>query len=515
MMRKWRSGVGLIFSLGLVLAMGGVASFGLGGGSVARADSPAFKVTLCHATDADNNPYTRNTVSFNSIADADDVNGHGDHTGPIWVAGDQAEKVKWGDIIPEYYYPTGVPSGSTLHYTGMNWTTAGQAIWNNACNIPGPTPPPTERKAVVVTTTVFDAMTKAVWAGTETAPASAYDTARVVAPSVFPVPTGTVTYVFYSTGNCVSATALGTYHSTVTLAAGAVPNSNTESDLGAGSYSFKAIYSGDGNYLGKASACEPFSVMAPPPAPVIPSIQTACGGSVAIGGLPEGWHLVVEPGDHFYGNGTFPLTLGSYNWQLRDASQNDQNGTGQSGQFTISLCPVTISTTVFDASTNAAWAGTEQTGASAYDTSMVVALSAIPVPTGTVTYTFYTNNTCTGDGTSAGTRTLTAMGLVSKSDPESNLAAGSYAFKATYNGDSYYNSKISECEPFTVAAAQVTPTPSPTPTGGVEAATATATGGVLAATGGSTPDQSFGLFLAGMGFLTMVGGAFAWSRREA
>lgn len=441
MLRKWRSGVGLIFSLGLVLAIGGVASFGLGGGSVARADSPAFKVTLCHATDADNNPYTRNTVSFNSIADADDVNGHGDHTGPIWVAGDRAEKVKWGDIIPEYYYPTGVPGGSTYHYTGMNWTTEGQAIWNNACNIPKPTPPPTEKKAVVVSTTVFDATTKAVWAGTETAPASAYDTARVVPPSVFPVPTGTVTYIFYSSGNCVSANALGTDHSTVTLAAGVVPNSNSESNLGAGSYSFKAIYSGDGNYLGKASVCEPFSVTAVPP----------------------------------------PTKTN-----------------------------VNVSTVVFDAATNKALIDLKlPAGGSVYDTSKVVAPSAIPAPTGTISYTFYENGTCAEDGTAVGT----GLALGTNSSTKGPLEQGNYSFTATYSGDSHYNGKTSACEPFTVAPAQVTPTPSPTPTGSVEAATATPTGGVLAATGSTPLAELLALFLVGFGALAIMT-AVVWRRRR-
>ncbi|HSP08692.1 MAG TPA: Ig-like domain-containing protein, partial [Candidatus Dormibacteraeota bacterium] len=120
---------------------------------------------------------------------------------------------------------------------------------------------------------------------------------------------------------------------------------------------------------------------------------------------------------------------------------------------------VAVITTVFNATTNAAWAGTEQAGASAYDTSRVVAPSAMPVPTGTVTYTFYTNDECAGDGSSAGTKTLTATGTVPISDTKSPLAKGSYAFKATYSGDTKYNSKVSDCEPFTVTEA---PPPSKT-----------------------------------------------------
>jgi hypothetical protein len=49
----------------------------------------------------------------------------------------------------------------------------------------------------------------------------------------------------------------------VTLTAtGAVPNSTKEGPLAAGSYSFQAKYSGDGNYAASASSCTPFSVIA-------------------------------------------------------------------------------------------------------------------------------------------------------------------------------------------------------------------------------------------------------------
>jgi hypothetical protein len=41
-----------------------------------------------------------------------------------------------------------------------------------------------------------------------------------------------------------------------------VPKSNTESNLAAGPYSFQATYSGDANYTGKTSDCEPFTVNA-------------------------------------------------------------------------------------------------------------------------------------------------------------------------------------------------------------------------------------------------------------
>jgi len=69
--------------------------------------------------------------------------------------------------------------------------------------------------------------------------------------------------------------------------------------------------------------------------------------------------------------------------------------------------------------------------------------------TGTVSYTFFTNGTCTGTGTSAGTETLSS-GSVPKSNTESELADGSYSFQASYSGDSNYGGSSSTCETFSV-----------------------------------------------------------------
>src|SRR5439155_1492540 len=72
------------------------------------------------------------------------------------------------------------------------------------------------------------------------------------------VATGTVSYTFFTNGVCSGS---GSSAGTVTLTStGSVPNSNSEGPLAAGSYSFQATYSGDSNYLGSTSPCEPFGV---------------------------------------------------------------------------------------------------------------------------------------------------------------------------------------------------------------------------------------------------------------
>ena len=98
--------------------------------------------------------------------------------------------------------------------------------------------------------------------------------------------------------------------------------------------------------------------------------------------------------------------------------------------FSVAQSGPGTATVVFDAATNTAWAGTEKTGASAYDTATVTGAGGV-TPTGTVTYTFFTNNACTGTGVSAGTVTLTGAGAVPNSNTQGPLAAGSYSFRAS------------------------------------------------------------------------------------
>jgi hypothetical protein len=219
-----------------------------------------------------------------------------------------------------------------------------------------------------LSTVVIDAATNKPWSGTELNGASAYDTATVTTSGSI-VATGTVSYTFYSGGSCSGT---GSAAGNVTLTStGAIPNSNTKGPLAPGSYSFRATYSGDPNYLGSISPCAPF-------------------------------------------------------------------GVGLSSTATV----------VFDASTKMAWSGTEQNGASAYDTATVTTSGSI-VATGTVSYTFFTNGACSGSGASAGTFTLTSTGGVPNSNTEGPLVAGSYSFNTTYSGDSNYAGSTGPCEPFT------------------------------------------------------------------
>ncbi len=77
----------------------------------------------------------------------------------------------------------------------------------------------------------------------------------MTSPAAF-IPTGSVAYTFFTHGAC---TGTGTAAGGGDLVGGVPPNSDTKESLGAGSYSFQAVFtSGDDNFAGSTSPCEPF-----------------------------------------------------------------------------------------------------------------------------------------------------------------------------------------------------------------------------------------------------------------
>jgi uncharacterized repeat protein (TIGR01451 family) len=118
-----------------VLALGAVTALIVVPGSPALAGSDHGdsngKQTICHRNNSDEHagkPYVVETPDKNGS-----VSGHDDHTGPIWNPTLKDEHIKWGDIIPPFDYND---NGVVKHFAGLNWTTAGQAWFNNGCNVP-------------------------------------------------------------------------------------------------------------------------------------------------------------------------------------------------------------------------------------------------------------------------------------------------------------------------------------------------------------------------------------------
>jgi hypothetical protein len=202
--------------------------------------------------------------------------------------------------------------------------------------------------------------------------------------------------------------------------------------------------------------------------------NAACTGSPAFVSnaipLPGGAAFTVTSAPPFT-----PTAAGTYRWVATFNSTNPSLAGNSSGcqdeLIDITKTTSTITTTVFDSAANAAWTNTETAGASAFDTAAVGPRVDDLAPTGRVTYSLFSGDTC---ATSAAiTRlnertwpqqvTLSATGLVPNSQATGPLASGEYSFRAVYSGDDNYAGADSACEPFSVATAPPPPRPAPAP----------------------------------------------------
>ena len=153
--------------------------------TLATQPAPDHKVTICHATNSDTNPYVEITVDIASTGYVE--HGHSDHTGPIWDATLKARHISWGDIIPSYTY-------NDFTYAGLNNTGLGLQILANGCAMPTPTGQPTEAPTDQPTTAPTDQPTTAPTDQPTTAPTDQPTTAPIDQPTTAPTatPGGTV-----------------------------------------------------------------------------------------------------------------------------------------------------------------------------------------------------------------------------------------------------------------------------------------------------------------------------------
>jgi len=130
-------------ALALLVALAPVT----GAPATASQSGEDHKVTLCHRTNSEQNPYVVITVDKAGVFKT----GHDSHDeGGVYRPGDKARGVRWGDIIPPFTYyagPQDERNGTVSEYEGLNWTADGQAVYNNGCApTPPPPPPPGEEK---------------------------------------------------------------------------------------------------------------------------------------------------------------------------------------------------------------------------------------------------------------------------------------------------------------------------------------------------------------------------------
>jgi len=142
------------------------------------------KVTICHRTDSNTNPYVVITVDVASVdgSNQNETGGKGDHflehVGPVWNATLKDLKIEWGDIIPP------VPG---VH-DGLNWDATGQAIYFADCS------------RVVTTTTTVTSTTTVVSTTTALSTITLTQTSTVTAPGTTSTVTVTDTATTTETG---------------------------------------------------------------------------------------------------------------------------------------------------------------------------------------------------------------------------------------------------------------------------------------------------------------------------
>lgn len=347
-------------------------------------------------------------------------------------------------------------------------------------------------------TIVFDAATGKAWTNTETTGASAFDTSSVTPSSTLIPATGSVSYTLFSNGSCTNT---GTAAGGGSLVSGSAPNSDPTGPLGAGSYSFRATYSGDTNYAGSTGPCEQFSVGKGTSQTGTTVFDVATGNAWtntettgasafdtstvtgSFGGIaPTGtisYSFFTTGGcsqqSTSAGGGSLgansnpegPLGAGSYSFQAAYSGDgNYASSTGACEPLTVNQGSSQTATTVVDAATNQAWTGTEVGTPSAYDTTTVTPSSGNITATGTVSYTFFPNGSCTPDTGSSAEGGSLQNGLAPNSNTEGPLSQGTYSFRAVYSGDTNYAGSTGSCEQFVLQFAVITAAKSSDPVTG-------------------------------------------------
>lgn len=142
-----------------------------------------------------------------------------------------------------------------------------------------------------------------------------------------------------------------------------------------------------------------------------------------------------------------PLDAGSYSFMAHYTGDNNYApGDGSCEPLTVTQLTPTVATDIH--LTNHDVVTSVDLGSTVHDKASVT--GAFRVPTGTVDFTFYTSGDCTTGGSASGTGIALTDGIADPSSNQGPLEAGSYAFKAHYNGNTNYVAADGSCEPLTV-----------------------------------------------------------------
>ncbi len=312
---------------------------------------------------------------------------------------------------------------------------------------------------------------------------------------------GTVTYTVYTNNACTTgARSAGTK----TVTNGVVPASNALAFTSVGTFYWQAVYSGDittgGRNYGATSPCTDEVLTVAPLSPTIAttlsgggqtpasSITVPIGTSVSdtatlSGATPDAGGTVTytvytniactanaqAAGVKTVVNGVVPASnaltfnsAGTFYWAAVYSGDSNNNGVTSpctAEVLTVSPNRPTIATTLSDGTQSAA-SITVPIGTSVSDTATLT--GATSGAGGTVTYTVYTNSTCTAGARDAGTKTVT-NGVVPASNALTFNSAGTFYWGAVYSGDSNNVGVTSPCSAEVLTVSKNTPDPHSTP----------------------------------------------------
>lgn len=271
-------------------------------------------------------------------------------------------------------------------------------------------------------------------------------------------PTGNVNIKWYTNDTCAS-TPVSTSPA-ISISAGTVDAvSFLQGLLSVGLYSFQVHYNGDVNYLTSDGLCEPLTVIkATPTLSTTPSAGGVIGGMITDNATLLGGYNPTSVTFKLYNpldttcsgvpaysvtDGVTPYTasyvsdmIGVWHWATIFAGDANNNSVTNScsDAVVITKASPTISTVLSQSSIT--------TGNSVNDTAILT--NATQTAGGTVTYTFYSNNTCSAGAQLAGIKNVT-----NKVVPNSNAmlfsTAGTYYWQVVYSGDANNNGAISNC----------------------------------------------------------------------
>ena len=288
---------------------------------------------------------------------------------------------------------------------------------------------------------------------------------------------GKVSYRYYSDSGCTKNVAKA---GTFTVSNGVVPHSKTIAFDTSGTFYWQAVYSGDAANQSSASPCsstsnEELTVTPEQQTTITTSLSAASvstgtpvydtatlsGATASAGGAVSYRYYSdssctqnrVKAGTFAVVNGVLPgskkvafASAGSYYWQAL-YSGDDTNS------FSLSPCTPTSNEelTVTAAGTRQTTSVTTKLSASsievggqAYDTATLVGATA--AASGTVTYSYYTDNACSLAPVRSGT-VVVSKGVVPNSKPVTFPAVGTFYWQASYSGDSANAPALSPCSP--------------------------------------------------------------------